>query len=161
MIVGDGDIARVLPYRKDLLFFASGVSNSQCKDEKAFTREISLLLRQNKRAHIVYFSSLATLWSNTRYFQHKRYMEILVRENFVTWTIIRLGNISWGDNPHTLINYLKAHPRAPIRSEWRYVIDKEEFLHWIDLIPEWSCEMNLPGRRMKVREVKEVYCVEK
>jgi hypothetical protein len=156
-VVGNGDIASVLPKRDDLLFFASGVSNSQCLDEAEYSREARLLQNQDKRAHIVYFSSLAVLWSDTRYFRHKRYMEVFIRENFPTWTIVRIGNITWGDNPNTLINNLRFHPRRKLRDEWRYIVDKDEFLHWVNLIPDWSCEINLPGRRMKVKEVYEKY----
>lgn len=158
MVVGGGDIASVLPKRDDLLFFASGVSNSRCLDESQYNRETRLLLSQDTRAHIVYFSSLAVMWSDTRYFRHKRYMELLIKETFPNWTIVRLGNIDWGINPNTLINYLKLHPRAPIKDQWRYVVSKDEFLHWINLIPDWSCEINIPGQRMKVKDIKEKYC---
>jgi hypothetical protein len=108
--------------------------------------------------HIVYFSSLAVMWSDTRYFQHKQYMEALVRENFLNWTIVRLGNIDFGENPNTLINYLRAHPNAKIKDEWRYICGKDELLHWIERIPTWNCELNVPGQRMKVIDVKEKYC---
>lgn len=157
MVIGDGDIASVLPERNDLLFFASGVSDSRCTDEHEYSREARLLLEQDSRAHIVYFSSLAVFFSDTRYTQHKRYMELLVRENFPNWTIMRIGNITWGINPNTLINYLRLHPRAPIKDEYRYIVDKEEFLYWVDAIPEWNAEMNVPGRRLKVKQVKEDY----
>lgn len=156
-IVGDGDIAKVLPKDPDLLFFASGVSNSQCDDEREYQREIDLLYRQPDDAHIVYFSSLAVFYSDTRYARHKRLMETIIKEHFAKYTIIRIGNIDWGTNPHTLINYLKAHPEAEIREEYRYIVDKKEFLHWISLIPDWSVEMNIPGRMLKVKEVKNEY----
>jgi hypothetical protein len=38
MIIGKGSIAKVLKDRNDLLFFASGVSNSSCIDEKEYDR---------------------------------------------------------------------------------------------------------------------------
>jgi hypothetical protein len=161
MVIGTGDIASVLPDRYDLLFFASGVSNSQETKESEYKRELKLLLKQPRNAHIVYFSSLAVFYSDTRYTQHKRAMESLIANVFENYTIIRLGNITWGTNPHTLINYLKAHPKAKIRDEYRYICDKEEFLHWINLIPSVSCEMNIPGRRLKVQQIKEEYVDEK
>ena len=40
---------------------------------------------------------------------------------------------------------------------YRYVVDKDEFLHWLNMIPPWSCELNIPGRRMKVREIVREY----
>lgn len=160
MVIGDGDLAKVLKKvdRPDLLFFVSGVSNSRCLDESEYNREIRLLLEQDSRAHIVYFSSLAVMWSDTRYFQHKRYMETLIRETFPTWTIVRLGNIDFGINPNTLINYLRLHPRAPVKDEWRYICSEDELRHWVERIPSWNVEINIPGKRMLVREVKEKYC---
>ena len=156
MIIGDGDIASVLPDRSDLLFFASGVSNSQEKDEAEYQREIDLLYRwerMNEGLRLVYFSTLAIFYSLTRYTQHKLQMEERIRYVFPQYTIIRLGNITWGKNPNTLINYLKAHPRAPIKNEYRYVCDQKELLHWINLIPDFNVEMNIPGRRLLVKEI--------
>lgn len=140
-----------------MLFFASGVSNSQETREEEYQREVDLLLEQSAGVHIVYFSSLAVLDGTSRYIQHKRDMETMVKENFDTYTIVRIGNINWGTNPHTLINYLRAHPEAEIRDEYRYVVDQDEFLYWVDKIPSWSSEINIPGKRMKVNEIKDEY----
>lgn len=162
MIVGNGDIASVLPSKKDRLFFASGVSNSREKRESQYTREKNLLLKQDRTAHIVYFSTLSVLYGDTRYVKHKREMETLIKQEFPRYAIFRLGNITWGTNPHTLINYLRQQLKEgktlKIQDTYRYIIDKDEFLHWIGLIPDWSCEMNITGRRMKVREIVDEYC---
>jgi hypothetical protein len=157
VIVGRGDIASVLKDREDRIYFASGVSNSQEDRESEYQRELDLLLKQDRRRHLVYFSSLCVFYSDSRYAQHKLLMEILVKDIFMKHTIIRLGNILWGKNPHTLINYLKTHPAAEIRDVYRYVVSKEEFLFWIDMIPWFSCEMNIQGERLKVKEIKEKY----
>ena len=157
MIIGNGDIASVLPDRKDFIFFASGVSNSKEKSIKAFNREKNLLLNQDFTKHIVYFSSLAIYYSDTYYTRHKMRMEELVKGHFRSRTIVRLGNITWGKNPYTLINYLKAHPKAKIKDVYRYICDKEEFLYWINMIPNWNTEMNIPGRRMKVVDIIKEY----
>lgn len=161
MIIGNGDIASVLHDRADLLFFASGVSNSQETNEGAYQREIDLLMEQSVGAHIVYFSSLAVFYSMNRYSAHKQEMEVLVRERFVNHTIVRLGNITWGNNPHTLINHfrnqVKQGETPEIRDEWRYIVDLDEFLHWMNLIPPWNCELNIPGKRMKVQKVFDEY----
>ncbi|OGL25193.1 hypothetical protein A3A68_01820 [Candidatus Saccharibacteria bacterium RIFCSPLOWO2_01_FULL_48_13] len=163
MIIGNGDIASVLPEKKELLFFASGVSNSQEKRESQYLREKNLLLTQDKRSHIVYFSSLSVLYGDNRYAHHKREMEVLVKQEFFRHTILRIGNITWGTNPHTIINFFRNQlaKGKPIRIEdtYRYIIDKDEFLHWIGMIPEWSCEMNIPGRRMKVSQIVDEYCL--
>lgn len=157
MILGHGDLASVLKDREDRLYFASGVSNSQETRRSEYEREKKLLLKQDRHRHIVYFSSLAIFYTDTLYSQHKRRMESLLKKHFKHWTIIRLGNITWGTNPHTIINYLRARRKAgqplEIRDTYRYIIDKDEFLHWIDLIPDWNVEMNLSGRIMKISDI--------
>lgn len=157
MIIGDGDIASVLPEREDLLFFAAGVSNSLETRESEYEREVRLLHEQSSSDHIVYFSSLAVFSGATRYLQHKREMEERVKEDFDKHTIMRIGNITWGTNPNTLINHFRANPEAEVKDEYRYIVDKDEFLYWVNLIPDWSSEMNVTGRRMKVKEVVDEY----
>lgn len=162
MIVGRGDIASVLPKRSRKLFFASGVSNSLETRDSEYKREKNLLLKQDRKAHLVYFSSLAVLYGKNRYVQHKREMEELIKAEFPKYCILRIGNITWGTNPHTIINFfrrqLKSGKKLKIQDTFRYVIDQDEFLHWVNLIPDWSCEMNIPGRRMKVSEIVDEYC---
>lgn len=161
-IIGRGDIASVLQDREDRIYFASGVSNSGELRESEYEREIDLLWKQNGFKHLVYFSSLSIFYSDTRYTRHKRYMEELIKGIFAHYTIIRMGNITWGNNPHTLINFLrnklKNHEPFELQDVYRYVVDKEEFLHWIDMMPEFSCEMNIVGRRMKVKDIFKEYC---
>lgn len=161
MIVGDGDVAKALKEvdRDDLLFFASGVSNSKETSKAEFDKEKELLFETfwaNPDKRIVYFGSLSIFYSDTPYAKHKRRMETYIKI-FNKYTIIRLGNIDWGVNPNTIINYLKAHPEAEIWDVYRYVITKDEFLHWIRMIPTFNCEMNCPGQRLKVKEIKEKY----
>lgn len=165
MIVGRGDIGTILKEvdKNDILFFASGVSNSKETRESEYQRERALLLEQNRSSHIVYFSSLAIFYSDTRYTRHKLDMEAMIKENFKKYCIIRIGNILWGTNPHTLINYLKDQytqgKPLDIKNVYRYVIDKEEFLHWLGLIPGWSCEMNCPGTMLKVEQIVKRYVI--
>jgi len=161
MIIGKGDIASALKDRKDLLFFASGVSNSLEKRETEFNREKRLLLSQDRSKHIIYFGSLCVFYSKSRYARHKKEMEELVRKNFQHYTIIRMGNITWGKNPHTLVNYLRIRVNSgkpvKIQNTFRYLVDKDELLHWLDMIPQWNCEMNITGRRLKVAEIFNKY----
>lgn len=160
-IIGKGDIASVLLKQDKFLFFASGVSNSQETDEKEYQREIDLLFDQDREAHIVYFGSLSIFYSDTRYTSHKKLMETLIKENFKHYTIVRIGNIVWGSNPNTIINSFKNQVKngeeLDIRDEYRYVVEKKEFLHWINLIPEWSVEMNIPGQFLTINEIVEKY----
>lgn len=161
MIIGSGDIASALRDVDDgKLYFASGVSNSRETRESEFKRERDLLASQRWSRHVVYFSSLCVFYSNSQYAQHKRSMEHLVR-GFSRWTIVRVGNITWGDNPNTLINYL-CHRRSrgeslDIQNTERFIIDKPEFLYWVKLIPDWSCEMNITGKRMTIAQIVQKY----
>jgi len=156
-IVGNGDIASVLNDKDGMIFFASGVSNSSEKNESEFNRELKLLLKQDKSKHLVYFSSLCIFYSDTPYAKHKRKMEKTVKKLFKKYTIMRFGNIDWGKNPNTLINFfrnkIKNKEPLDIQNVYRYIISKEEFLHWIDMIPDWSCEMNVTGQMIKVKDL--------
>jgi nucleoside-diphosphate-sugar epimerase len=159
MIVGNGDIASVLKDRDGFIFFASGVSNSQETRESEFQREKDLLLSQDKSKHLVYFGSLCVFYAKTRYAQHKMEMERLIKENFKSWTIMRLGNITWGTNPNTIINFFRnkiaRRESIEIQNTFRYVVDLGDFLHWLSMIPKWNCEMNITGRRMSIRQIVE------
>ncbi len=157
MVIGKGDIASALIDQPDKIFFASGVSNSTCTDWKEFQREKDLLMKQNKFSHLVYFSSLCIYYRDTPYARHKKIMEHLVKDNFAVSTIVRLGNITWGDNPNTIINYFKAKIKSkePIALEdgYRYFVDKDEFTYWMGMIPEFTTEMNITGRRLEIKHV--------
>lgn len=161
MIIGRGDIASVLVDRDDRLFFASGVSNSKETRESEYQREIDLLMSQDTEKHIVYFSSLSVFYNPNRYAQHKKHMEQLIKDNFKHYTIIRLGNITWGVNPNTLINFFRGQvergEKLDIQDTYRYVVDKDEFLYWIDMIPDWNCEMNITGQRLTIKEIVNKY----
>lgn len=158
-IIGHGDIASVLKDRRDRLYFASGVSNSQEIRQSEFEREVKLLLDQDINAHLIYFSSLSVFWKNTPYTRHKLRMEVIVRGVFKRYTIVRLGNITWGNNPKTIINFLKDKIQKDepyeVRDEYKYLVDKNELLHWLDKIPEWSTILTITGKRIKVAQIVE------
>ena len=158
-IVGTGDLASVLfgvddPKR---IYFAAGVSNSRNEEQIEFLRERRLLMDQPKDKHLVYFSSLSIYYTSSPYAKHKRRMEELIKTHFKVHTIIRLGNITWGTNPNTFINFfknaIKNNEPFTVKDEYRYLIDKDEFLHWLGLIPDFSTEMNITGRRIKIIDV--------
>ncbi len=161
MIIGNGTIGSVLKDRQDRLYFASGVSNSKEKRESEYKREKGLLLSQDKSRHIVYFSTLSIFYEDTRYTQHKKEMEDLVKNSFKHYTIMRLGNPIWGNNPANLIPFLrqkiKNNEPFEVRDVYRYPLELEDFLHWVDLIPLSSCEMNITGVRMKVKDIIRKY----
>jgi hypothetical protein len=160
MILGSGDIAKVLTDRDGFTFFASGVSNSLETRESEFRREKDLLFDQDMDSRIVYFSTLSVFYKDSPYTRHKKRMEQFVKM-FPKWAIIRIGNIDWGTNPHTIINHFRLQKargeKLDVRDESRYVVDREEFLHWIGLIPDWNAEMNITGRKMTIKEIVEKY----
>lgn len=160
-IIGQGDIAKILVDREDRIYFASGVSNSLETRESEYAREKALLLQQEKIRHLVYFSSLSIFYSDTRYAQHKLEMETLVKENFPRYAIIRLGNITWGTNPHTIINHFRTQIQNKetlvIRDAYRYVVEKDEFLYWVSMIPAWPCEISITGQRLSIAEIVKKY----
>ncbi len=163
MIVGNGDIASALEGldRPDYTFFASGVSNSQEIRESEYQREVDLLLSQPRDSRLVYFGSLSIFYNEGRYVDHKMLMEELVKDEFSMHTIMRVGTITWGSNPNTIINFLRNRmkEREPIeiRETTRYIMDRKEFRHWIKLIPDWNCQMNLTGHPMSVEEIVKEY----
>ena len=160
MIVGRGDIASVLNDRDGAIFFVSGVSNSNETRESEFMREIELLDKQDKTKCIFYFSSIALddLNKNSQYLQHKRRMELLIKSNFENYNIIRIGNITWGSNPNTFINYIKnkrskGEP-VQIKDEYKYIIDKDQLVLLTDNLPlTGQNTLCVFGRMAKVAEL--------
>ena len=162
MICGEGDIASVLTDRKEFLFFAAGVSNSSEKRESQYQRESVMLgahiaLANGMGLSLVYFSSIACYFSNTRYTQHKLKMEMLIKAACNNFTIVRIGNIQWGNNPNTFINFIRAKQAkgepVQIRDEWKYLINKEQLLFITDNLPTTGRnEISVFGDCKKVRD---------
>jgi nucleoside-diphosphate-sugar epimerase len=162
MIVGNGDIASVLPDRDDFIWFASGVSNSQETRSSECTREKDLLFTfaDERDKRLIYFSTLSVFYKDSPYTRHKKKMEQYVKM-FPKYCIVRLGNITWGTNPHTIINHFRLQKargqHLEIQDTSRYVVDQDEFLHWLNLIPDFNCEMNIPGTRMTIQQIINTY----
>lgn len=162
MIIGKGDIAGSLTEagidREDITFFASGVSDSKNSTVRCHEREINLIRSQSKKNHFVYFSSLSIYYSESTYALNKLLKETIVKSEFPHYTIVRLGNITWGQNPNTIINYFKLCYKKGIQPELqdthRYLISKEDFIHWLKLIRVGINDiMNLPGETVHVKEI--------
>jgi len=163
MIIGNGDIANALrehdSRRKAMLYFASGVSNSLCDDPKEFKRERDLLLDQHYNQRLIYFSTLSIYYKFSPYVAHKIQMERIAK-SFPEHCIIRLGNIDWGRNPNTIINYFKNAKKFGVQVKleqgFRFVVSKKEFLYWMDLIPNnINNEMNIPGKMISIKDLYE------
>lgn len=115
MVIGNGLIASLFKenYRNDVVFFASGVSNSLEKDEKEFLREEDLILKtlkENPGKIFVYFSTCSIYDSSKNgsfYVLHKLKMEQIIKNKAQEFLILRVSNaVGKGGNPNLLINYL-------------------------------------------------------
>jgi hypothetical protein len=160
MIIGKGSIARILEDRDDLVFFASGVSNSSCKDEKEYQREFNLLKTVPTDQHVVYFSNLGIYYKEDRYTQHKKEIEEYIRNNYKSYTIVRIEVCEWVTTPHTILNFFKNQLNQGIepiiQDTTRYVLSLDEFLYWVRMIKFGiRNEMNILGRKMTVAEIVE------
>lgn len=116
MIIGNGIMANALQFydKEDIVFFASGVSNSLENKLSEFERETSLLksvISHNPDKKLVYFST-CSIYDPTKteshYVIHKLNIEKLIAERCRNFIIFRVGNaVGRGGNPNTLINFLK------------------------------------------------------
>lgn len=115
MIVGDGLIASLFYDfdREDVIFFASGVSNSLETREEEFLREENLIrntIKKNPNKVFLYFSTCSIYDSSkteSQYVLHKLKMEQIIAKLSPKYLILRLSNaVGNGGNPNLLINYL-------------------------------------------------------
>jgi hypothetical protein len=160
MIIGNGSVAKVLIDRDDLIFFASGVSNSSCVDEKEYEREFNLIKTVPSSVHIVYFSNLGIYYKNDRYTKHKREMEEYIRNNYNTYTIVRIEVCEWVKTPNTILNFFKSQLEKGIepliQDTTRYVLSLEEFQYWVNMIQSGvRNEMNILGRKLTIQQILE------
>lgn len=116
MIIGSGILANAVKLydKEDVVFFASGVSNSLEKNPAEFEREISLLksvISQHPDKKLIYFSTCSIYDSSktdSPYVMHKLAIEKIIAEQCSSFIIFRVGNaVGRGGNPNTLINFLK------------------------------------------------------
>ena len=115
MIIGNGLLAKAYaPYfadNKEVLVFASGVSNSRETDPQEFARERRMLEKAlDQKQKLVYFSSCSIAdpdQANAPYVLHKQAQEALIADRCASYVIYRLPQVVGRiDNPHTLTNYL-------------------------------------------------------
>jgi nucleoside-diphosphate-sugar epimerase len=115
MIVGNGLIANLFREndRENVVFFASGVSNSLETDKTAFLREENLIrktIKENPNKIFIYFSTCSIYDSSkngSSYVNHKLKMEQIVEELANQFLILRVSNaVGKGGNPNLLMNYL-------------------------------------------------------
>jgi len=140
MIVGNGLIASLFydVDREDVIFFASGVSNSLETELSEFQREEDLIretFTQNSDKLFVYFSTCSIYDSSkaaSQYVLHKLRMEQIIAENCPKYLILRLSNaVGKGGNPNLLMNYLvrsvRNHQKINVHTKaTRNIIDTED-----------------------------------
>jgi hypothetical protein len=158
MIIGNGNIAKVLIDRDDLVYFASGTSNSSCVDKLEFERELEMIKSLDSNLHIVYFSNLGIYYKNDPYTNHKINIENFIRYKFKSYTIVRIEVCEWVSNKTTILNIfkekIKNNQKIEIQDTHRYVLSLNEFLYWLSLIKVGTKnEMNILGRKMKIQEI--------
>lgn len=121
MIVGTGLIANnLIEYdAENVVFFASGVSNSQEMRLEAFAREADLILKistENPNKLFVYFSTYSIADPSMQvkpYILHKIKMEQLIAKTAKKYCIIRTSNLVGNTpNPNTIANYLTQKVRS-------------------------------------------------
>lgn len=139
MIIGNGTIANLFrnySENKEIVFFASGVSNSLENDEKEFQREIKLLEKTindlNPHQILIYFSTINVLdpsLQNNRYVIHKKKIEEIISTHTKNYLIFRAPVlIVKSDNPHLLVNYFLYH----IKNKLEFVVFKNAYRYFID-----------------------------
>ncbi|MCG7281475.1 NAD-dependent epimerase/dehydratase family protein [Chryseobacterium taklimakanense] len=115
MIVGNGLIASLFREddRPDVVFFASGVSNSLEKNNSEFEREENLIrntIAENPEKIFIYFSTCSVYDSSktgSDYVLHKLKMEQIIKNSTEKYLILRVSNaVGNGGNPNLLMNYL-------------------------------------------------------
>lgn len=141
-VVGNGMLAQniksSLPSSfKDIVFFASGVSDSTTTNHAEFEREILLLSRfLQSDMHIVYFSTCSIYdpdLVNSPYVRHKLHIENLLKSRG-SFSLFRLPQvIGYPVNPATLCNHFARCIRdgrhfTVWRDARRYLIDIDDAL---------------------------------
>lgn len=158
MVIGRGSIGSIIPDRDGFIFFANGASNRTPLTAEAKKKERDEIMSFVSKAEgnmFVYISGLNIYYKEgdgrTEYTQHKLDMERIVKNYFNDYCIFRLGSITWGDNPNTILNYIKRQiaekGTCEVKEVYRYFHTKEELAHWLGMIPaKGKHEMNVTGK---------------
>ncbi|MFD0762113.1 NAD-dependent epimerase/dehydratase family protein [Lutibacter aestuarii] len=157
MVVGNGLLAQAFSAykdRRDVIIFASGVSNSSETKSVEFAREKKLLQKtidQNPKSTLVYFSTTSITDSavnNSAYVHHKLAMEAFIKSATSKYIIFRISNVvgALGNN-NTILNYLVDGVKTGKQlAVWKYaernLIDIEDVVFIISNLLEQPMENN-------------------
>ena len=116
MIIGNGFLAQNFSHYlndREVIFFVSGVSDSNEICESEFIREKQLLIKSISKMNnelFVYFSSCYVTHKdilNSKYYHHKNDMESIIESSAANYIIFRLPQVVGnGGNKNNLINFL-------------------------------------------------------
>ena len=139
MVVGKGMIANAfLNYKDqaDIVFFASGVSNSKETNLTAFNREENLLkdyLGTHPEKLFVYFSTCSVYdpaENESLYVKHKLKMEALIRNVSNKYLILRVSNVVGNsENKSIIFNFLVEH----LLNNYHFTLWKNAYRNLIDI----------------------------
>ena len=113
MVIGTGLIGSAFSNysNKDVVFFASGVSNSHETSKQSFNRELKLLdtiISNLNNKKLIYFSTVMSGITNTDYYNHKAYIENYIKASVENYIIFKLPQVLGpGGNPNSIFNNLK------------------------------------------------------
>lgn len=149
MIIGNGLLAKEFEsYKKDkeVLIFASGVSNSTETDSNEFSREFDLIkqtIHDFPKVKIVYFSTLSIedlSVHNRPYIKHKLKIEAYLKKHSISFLIFRVSNVVGNlGNKNTIVNYfvnaIKENQSFCVwKNAERNLIDVSDLFQLSDLI---------------------------
>jgi hypothetical protein len=164
MILGRGTIANIIDDRDDFVFFACGESNRFELTTERAERERMRILECERDKMFVYFSGLNIYYHESQrrgsYTEHKVQMENLVKQTFENYCIFRIGSVTWGNNPNTILNFIKKRIAetgdCDVQNVYRYFHTKKELKHWIANIPKTGKhEMNVTGKMVWIPSLVE------
>jgi len=157
MVIGNGMIAnRFMAYKndKDIIIFASGVSNSKDIIEQNFLREFQLLdqtIKDNPDKTLVYFSTCSVQdndLASAPYVIHKKNIEEFIKQNAASYYLFRVSNLAGiSNNPYTLLNYfifniLRDHPLTVWKNANRNIIGVDDMYSIADYLLHEKKRMN-------------------
>jgi len=167
MIIGNGLVAKKFQHNyknRNVIIFASGVSNSLETDDTQFYREKQLLkdtLKKYPNKLLLYFSSRGL--ENKQllpYYQHKLNMENLIKSSQNKYIICRIHHIvGRGGGDSTIVNFLynKILTQKSFdlwQNSCRYLIDIEDVYKIVDYIINNNLftnqTINFPAAKIKV-----------
>jgi len=149
MVIGNGLMAKRFSsyqHHKEVVIFASGVSDSKSEDEESFQREAHLVEQTLKfipDALFVYFStcSIYDPFLKTRaYIRHKLAVEHLIADSGNKFMVFRVSNVAGkGGNPKTIFPFLancikEGNPFGLWMHAYRNLVDVDDVFALVDYL---------------------------